>query len=142
MKRSFAYALALGLTAGTVFAAAPERRAIGAAEAAAIAMRASVDERGNLRQPTPEEIRSLVAEAEASAPPSVMRVSANAGTGVGLAVSDAFDHAYLARTSADGTLVFTCTDDHFEAASFVSQTAPVDTILRVRGGVKRAAEKE
>jgi hypothetical protein len=143
MKRSFAYALALSLTAGTVLAAAPERRTIGAAEAAAIAMRASVDAQGNLRQPTAEEIQKLIAQAEAAAPPSVMRISATAGAGgVGLAVSDAFDHAYLARTAADGNLVFTCTDDHVEAASFVAQSAQADTILRIRAGVKRAAEKE
>ena len=143
MKRIFAYALALSVTAGAVYAAPGERRSISAAEAAAIAMRASVDAQGNLRQPTAEEIQTLIGKAEATAPPSVMRISATAGsTAVGLAVSDAFDHAYLARTAADGNFVFTCTDDHVEAASFVAQSAQADTILRVRAGVKRAAEKE
>ena len=143
MKRSLAYALAIGLTASPLFAASSERRSISAAEAAEIAMSAAVDQHGNLRQPTAAELRALIAEAEAAAPPSVMRIkSTGAGNGVGLAVSDAFDHTYLARTDADGSVVFTCTDDHVEAASFVTQAAPIDTILRVRGGVKRAAEKE
>lgn len=143
--RKFAVVAGLCLVASSILAQPAPRRAIGAAKAAELVMRVSVDENGQIRQPSVDEIRQLIAQAEAVAPPSIMlRTSTNAQPGVGLEVTDAFDHAYLSRTNADGALVFTCTDDHLEGAVFVAQTAPIESVMRLRPGQQRqrAAERE
>ncbi|HYH05539.1 MAG TPA: hypothetical protein VEK11_00630 [Thermoanaerobaculia bacterium] len=102
-------------------------------------MQVSVDENGQLRQPTAAEMQALAPKAR----PSVMRVLTS-GKAVGLALDESFDHMYVVRTDDEGNFVFTCTDDHSEAAAFAAKTAAVDTVLRIKPQTQRVriAERE
>jgi len=51
---------------------------------------------------------------------------------------------YVVRTDDEGNFVFTCTDDHSEAAAFAAKTAAIDTVLRIKPQTQRVriAERE
>jgi endoglucanase Acf2 len=136
MNRRSLFVLAASLVvSGSLFAASPAQNAA----------QVAVDKNGNLRQPTQAEQRVLIEQAQATARPSILRLEPKAhGNGmVSIALDESFDHAFVVRTDADGSIVFACTS-HDEAAQFVAETASLDTILRIKpaGVAKRTAERE
>ncbi|HEX2060623.1 MAG TPA: hypothetical protein VHK90_07770 [Thermoanaerobaculia bacterium] len=106
-------------------------------------MQAAVDEHGQLRQPTPEEMKALTAVSQAR--PARLLIPQVTSQGISITLDESFDHMYVVRTDDDGNFVFTCTDDHSAASAFVAKTAAIETILRIKPAQPmraRIAERE
>jgi hypothetical protein len=105
-------------------------------------MRAGVDEKGRLRQPTAEELQQLEAFSKQFATRPV-QVKVDATGRISIALDESFDHAYIAMTGADGKVVFSCIDSLPEANALVTRSMGADTILRLQPTEKRTkAERE
>ena len=128
--RFYAVLLALCLVAGSMFAQSNA------------GMRAGVDEKGQLRQPTAEELQQLEAFSKQFAThPVTIKVDATGRMSITL--DESFDHAYIAMTDETGAIVFSCLDSAPEANALVAKSSGADTILRIRPMEKRTkAERE
>lgn len=128
-RRSLAVLLGVCLAAGSMFAQ----------EAG---MRAGVDEKGQLRQPTAEELQQLEAFSRQFATHPVT-VKVDATGRMSIVLDESFDHAYIALTDTDGRIVFSCLDNAAEANALVTKSMGADTILRIHPVEKRTkAERE
>lgn len=140
-RRSLAL-VALAVLSATSLAAA-DRPQSPAPPSADTAVQAAVDENGQLRQPTLAEQKAL----QSMRPDTVLRLKpvTHSNGMVSIALDEAFDHAFVVRTESDGSLAYVCTDDHAAAASFVAQTAQIESIMRIKPATARqtrTAERE
>lgn len=139
MKRTFAYALAIGMTAGTLLAADQPPAAGNAGETVV-----SVDKDGKMRAPTLEELQQLAALVNEKAAAEKVVTTHSSGA-VSIALDETTDHAFIATYNEEGELVLTCTDDHGAVAAMHAAAAASikhDTIMRIAPREKRGAEKE
>ena len=134
MRRSSLAVFAGLCLAATSMIAAPPERAVDSSQTVAA-------DQGKVRGLTPAEMAMYAAQFRQR--PSILRVVTNAKGMVGLTLDESFDHHYVARVNADGSVSFTCSDDPGDVLGFVSQAAPPDTIVRMQRPANRiAAERE
>ena len=113
------------LAPSAVFAASPSQQLQNAAPPS---MQVAMDEDGQLRMPTAVEMRQLELPSRPGRPLTAAFYSNGMMT---VTLDESFDHAFVAH-DAEGSLTFTCTDDHAAISALMTSAVPHDTILRVR----------
>ena len=139
--RSMAVLPALLMVCSTLMAAPAQKQSAEPNDG----VKAAVDAKGQLRQPTADELRQLETQSKSRVRfDKSLKVRTLSNGAVGITLDERYDLAFVAMTDADGNLVFACVDGPDQADAIVTSVTTNDTIMRIKPApvAKPQAERE